>query len=354
MLPLHLRLAGASLRAVLSLPTSLLRKLVGEAPRNDRGHPLDLQAQVLLKLAAPRDPLRTGVKGMRRQLDTRGRAVDFVPAALHRVEHRSVPVPGGEVRVRLYTPTPSSGAPRPLCVYFHGGGWVIGSLDSHDGVLRELARRADCLVLSVDYRMAPEHRFPTAAQDAMAVFRWVLAHASELGVDPARIAVAGDSAGGNLAAVVAREALEDVCFQLLIYPVTDLTRSHESHRTYAKGFLLEKDTMDWFLENYLGGSMQEARSPLASPLWADVPKGLAPAYVVTAGFDPLRDEGEAYARKLAAAGVPVEARCEEGLIHGFFAMGGTVQAARAAVEHAVDALARGMRPRAKAVVAAAG
>ncbi len=354
MFPPHLRLAGASLRAILSLPDPWLRRLVGEAPRNDRGHPLDLQAQVLLKLAAPREPLRMGVRGMRRQLDTRGRAVDYLPAALHRVEDRTVPVDGGEVRARLYTPAPSSGAPRPLCVFFQGGGWVIGSLDSHDGVLRELARRADCLVLSVDYRMAPEHRFPTAARDAIAAVRWARAHATELGADPERIAVAGDSAGGNLAAVVARELLEGVCFQLLVYPATDLTRSHDSHRTYASGFLLEKDTMDWFLENYLAGAMGEARSPLASPLWADVPRGLAPAYVLTAGFDPLRDEGEAYARKLASAGVPVELRCEEGLTHGFFAMGGTVQAARAAVEHAAEALKQGLRPRAAAVTAALG
>ncbi|HEX8434703.1 alpha/beta hydrolase [Archangium sp.] len=348
--PLSSRLLGLSTRALFSLPPAVLGRMLGPAPRNDRGHPLDPQTQLLVWLAARLRPThdRSRVALMRQKMDAQASLVDVPPVPLHRVEDLTLPVPGATLRARLYTPRAPDGTPRPLCVFFHGGGWVQGSLVSHDGVCRLLAQRAGCLVLAVDYRMAPEHPFPTAPRDALAAFRWVVAHAGELGVDPARIAVAGDSAGGNLAAVVAREEGTAVCFQLLVYPATDLTRSHTSHRTYAHGFLLEKEGMDFFLACYLDDPARQERDPLGSPLWADVPPHLAPAYVLTAGFDPLRDEGEAYAAKLQRAGVPVEAVCEERLIHGFFSMGGAVDAARAAVERAADSLARGLRARSAA------
>jgi len=344
------RLLSASARALFSLPPSVLGRLLGPAPRNDRGHPLDPQTQLLVRLAGLLRPRldRAHVAEMRRKMDAQAPMVDVPPERLHRVEDLTLAVPGASLRARLYVPhAPGDGAPGPLCVFFHGGGWVQGSLASHDGVCRLLARRAGCKVLAVDYRTAPEHPFPTPPQDALAAFRWAVAHAAELGVDPARIAVAGDSAGGNLAAVVAREEGAAVCFQLLVYPSTDLTRSHASHRTFAHGFLLDKEGMDFFLDCYLTDPASQERDPLGSPLWAELPRGVAPAYVLTAGFDPLRDEGEAYAEKLRQAGVAVEAVCEEQLIHGCFNMGGVVDAARVAVERAVDALARGLHaPRA--------
>jgi acetyl esterase len=342
---LPVRLWGAPARALFALPPAVLERLLGPPPRNDRGHPLDRQTQLLVRLAERlrRPPAPARVAHMRRQMDAQAPLVDVAPVRLHRVEDLTLePAGGAPLRARLYTPHPPDGAPRPLCVFFHGGGWVQGGLASHDGVCRLLARRAGCLVLAVDYRMAPEHRFPSAVHDALAAFRWAVAHAARLGVDPARIAVAGDSAGGNLAAVVAREEGPAVRFQLLVYPATDLSRSLPSHRTYARGFLLDRESTDFFLACYLSEPAREERDPRGSPLWADVPPRLAPAYVLTAGFDPLRDEGEAYAAKLRAAGVPVEAVCEERLVHGFFSMGGVVDAARVAVERAADALARGL------------
>lgn len=344
------RIARRALRTALSTPAPALRRLVGPAPVNDRGSPLDLQTQALLRLMAERrrSPFELGVHLMRRDMDLQAPIADLKPAPMHRVEDRWIHGADDTIRVRVYEPAARSSRARPLLLYFHGGGWVIGSLDSHDSVCRHLASRAGCVVASVDYRLAPEHRFPAAPRDAIAAFRWAASHAGELGVDPGRIAVGGDSAGGNLAAVVARDARAHAvapAFQLLIYPATDLSRSFASHRTFARGFLLEQDTMDWFLEAYLADPARDVHDPLGSPLAADDLRGAAPAYVVTAGFDPLRDEGEAYAKKLGEHGVPVELRCEEGLVHGFFSMGGVVDAARAAVDRAADALVRGLRER---------
>jgi acetyl esterase len=325
----------------------ILRRLVGPAPRNDRGVALDLQTQVLLRLAAFDRPLRrqVGVGLLRQDFERQVPLVDVPPLPLHHIEERFVAGPGGPVRVRIYHPGPRARAPRPICVYFHGGGFVLGSLASHDAICRYLAAWTDAIVVSVDYRLAPEHRFPAATHDAIAAFRWVAAHAADFGGDPARIAVAGDSAGGNLAAVVAcheRDAAARPIFQLLVYPATDLTRSHPSHRTFARGFLLESESIDFFLEQYLDDPPRQVRDPMGSPLfWPDL-RGVAPACVVVAGFDPLRDEGEAFARRLADAGVPVELRKEESLVHGFFCMGGVIDAARRAVQAAAESLALGL------------
>jgi acetyl esterase len=224
----------------------------------------------------------------------------------------------GSVPVRIYRPADGE---LPVLVWFHGGGFVIGDLDTTDSAARQLAVEAGCVVVSVDYRLAPEHRYPAAADDCWAALEWVLANASSLGVDPARVAVGGDSAGGNLAAVVAlraRDAGIALRHQLLVYPVTDLTASFPSRVENGEGYFLTKDAMDWFERSYLDG--QDPKDPGASPLHAPSLTGLAPAHVLTAGFDPLRDEGQAYAEALAAAGVDVVDDRYPTLIHGFFQM----------------------------------
>ena len=218
-------------------------------------------------------------------------------------EDRTVPGPAGEIPVRVYRPVTDSAL--PVVVFFHGGGWVIGDLDSHDTVCHRLAAGVPAVVVSVAYRLAPEHRFPAAVEDCEAATRWVSDHAGALGGDPDRLAVAGDSAGGNLAAVVALRARDaggpPLAFQLLVYPVTDATRSQPSYTENGTGYLLEADTMRWFYDHYLGGA-DPARADV-SPLFAPDLAGLPPALVVTAEFDPLRDEGEAYAERLRQAGV---------------------------------------------------
>ena len=229
------------------------------------------------------------------------------------------------IPIRTYRPRgAAAGAPLPTLVYFHGGGWVIGDLDTHDVLCRQLTAEAGVMVISVDYRLAPEHKFPAAADDAWAATRWVVANAAQLGVDPGRVAVGGDSAGGNLAAVVslmARDAgAPAIAYQVLLYPVTDIGTQTGSYRQFVDGYLLTRDGMLWFFDHYLA-SKDQAADWRASPLRASSFAGLPPALVVTAGFDPLRDEGEAYARALRDAGVSVDYICYGGMIHGFTPMG---------------------------------
>ncbi|MCU0269323.1 MAG: alpha/beta hydrolase [Acidimicrobiales bacterium] len=230
--------------------------------------------------------------------------------------------------------TPHGERPLPVLVWLHGGGFVIGSAAESLHTARDLAARAGCLVVSVDYRLAPEHPAPAAADDCVAVARWVLEHAAELGGDPTRVAIGGDSAGGNLSAVVALE-VPGFVHQLLVYPVTDLTMSHPSMIENGEGYLLERATIAWFHDHYLSGGVQPT-DPRVSPLFTEDERlsGLPPAHVITAEYDPLRDEGEAYAEKLRAAGVRVVLDRYEGQIHAFFSLTQVTPAAVEAQEQA--------------------
>jgi acetyl esterase len=257
-------------------------------------------------------------------------------------EVEELTVPGGEGQrpARLYRPAGATDQTLPVLVFFHGGGFVIGDLDTHDNQARRLCRDLRALVISVDYRLAPEHPFPAPLDDCFAATRWVAEHAAELGGDPARVAVGGDSAGGNLATTVALRCRDEggptPAAQLLIYPVADLsTPDRASRLENAEGYLLTRDDMMWFESCYVPDG--QATEPLASPLLADL-DGLPPAVVVTAEYDPLRDEGDAYAEALRDAGVPVVHERFDGLIHGFFGMGPLSAACEQAASRTCSAL----------------
>jgi acetyl esterase/lipase len=266
-----------------------------------------------------------------------------------RSENRTVPGPAGAVPVRVYTPLDAKDAVLPGLVFYHGGGFVIGDLETHDDLCRCLANGSGCRVVAVDYRLAPEHPFPAAVEDCLAATRYVSAHAAEFGIDPARLAVGGDSAGGNLAAVISQIAKTEggpaIAFQLLIYPVTQLGAPIDtpSMRENGKGYFLEKEGMDWFTRCYAPDPKHRTDTRLSPLLCADM-AGLPPAYVVTAGFDPLRDEGKDYADKLDAAGVPVTYVNYPGMVHGFFSMRGLIPKAREAVSAAAAAVKEGVMP----------
>jgi len=254
------------------------------------------------------------------------------------VEDLSVPGPGGPIRVRVYRPRETG--PAPLVVFFHGGGWVIGDIDTHDGSCRILSRRSGAVVVSVDYRLAPEHRFPAALDDCDAAVAWVAAHADELGGDAGRLGVAGDSAGGNLAAAVTLRARHRggpaLRAQALVYPAVDFTTVRPSLEANGEGYLLTADAVRWFTAQYLGD--QDPADPFASPLLADL-GGLPPAVVATAEFDPLRDEGRAYAAALEKAGVAVRSFDFPGLVHGFMGLGALSPASAAATDEVWAAFA---------------
>ena len=239
----------------------------------------------------------------------------------------------GTVPVRLYRPTAPQ-TPQPVLVYLHGGGWTIGDLDTHDVLCRQLAREGACAVVSVDYRMGPEHRFPAAVEDCLEAFSWVQAQAQALHLDASRMAVGGDSAGGNLAAalcLVQREAGRAMpAFQLLIYPATDMRAVAPSHTTNGQGYMLTNDSINWYRGNYIA-DQADWSDWRASPLLAPSHAGLPPALVLTAGFDPLRDEGLQYANALSAAGVPTQYVCFERQSHGFITMGRVIEEAHTAV-----------------------
>jgi acetyl esterase len=261
------------------------------------------------------------------------------PEEVTRVDDRVVPGPV-DVPIRVYTPQDAIGGDAPLLVWLHGGGWVIGDLDTADAVVRALANRSGAVVVSVDYRLAPEHTAPAALDDALVALTWAVENAELLGVDAGRVAVGGDSAGGNLAAVLCQRVRDefgpDIDFQLLVYPVIDCTLSHPSIDENAEGYFLTKDTMVWFVGHYLGGV--DPKDPSVSPLHADSLAGLPPALVITAEFDPLRDEGEAYAAAMREAGVAVESVRYDGQIHGFFGMAALLDDAEVALDQAGAAL----------------
>jgi acetyl esterase len=257
------------------------------------------------------------------------------PPELKSVEPLAIPAPHGSIPARIYTPKTlrKLAGLAPCLVFFHGGGWVIGDLDSHDVVCRKLADEGQLIVISVDYRLAPEHKFPAAVDDAITATKWIAINGKQLGVDAARLMVGGDSAGGNLAAVVAISARDGngpaIAGQVLIYPATDFAMTHPSHREPETSILLTHSVIKWFRDHYLNGAA-DAHDWRASPVRAGTLIGLPPAYVLTAGGDPLRDEGDEYAQRLKEAGVPVTYRHFPGQFHGFFTMGKLLQQANVA------------------------
>ncbi len=259
--------------------------------------------------------------------------------AVTRVESRTLPGPAGEIPVRIYAPNEQRRL--PALVYFHGGGFVIGSLDTHDGTCRSLANAIGCAVVSVDYRLAPEHKFPAGPEDCYAATRWVAEKGGEIGVDGSRVAVAGDSAGGNLAAVVALMARDRrgpaLRHQLLIYPVANHDFGTPSYEENKQGYLLSREMMRWFWNHYLARP-EDGENPYASPLRAASFAGLPPAHVITAEYDPLRDEGEALAARLQQAGVPTTHVRYDGMFHGFFSMSAMLDAGKRAVAEAAAAV----------------
>jgi len=334
---------GVTARSLMQLPRPVIARLAG-APVVVAGRTLDPEMQLLLKLQQLEGPAAETVS------ISRGRRIIVASSRLAggsqpigAVTDRTIDGPGGPLGLRFYTPRGLSGR-SPALLFFHGGGWIYGDLESHDATCRFLAEEAQVRVVAVDYRLAPEAPYPAAVDDAMAAWAWIVQHAQGLGIDADRIAVGGDSAGGNLAAVVAQQAVAaggpSPAFQLLIYPATDFRDTAPSRHTYAEGFFLTKAFMDLAEENYLVGGEDRA-DPRLSPLHGDV-AGVAPAYVVTAGFDPLLDEGTAYADKLRAAGVRVEHVCEEGLIHGFVNMVAIGRTAPKAARRVAAALQRGL------------
>ena len=296
--------------------------------------PLHPEARALLdQLEALGDPpLETSTPEAVRAL----RASRIQPPTVALAEVRDVDANG--IATRLYRP--SMDAPLGLMAYFHGGGWVLGSIETHDHIARGLAAGSGCAVLSVDYRLAPEHPFPAGLDDAFTVSTWVQEHASSLGCDPERLAIGGDSAGANLAAVVTQSGRFPFRFQLLVYPVTDVRGGTTSYEELAEGFGLTSEGMRWFLEHYLSGAEGAPSDPRVSPLLADDSAFAASprTLVITAELDPLRDEGETYAERLRSVGVAAETTRYDGMIHGFFSLGAFLSDGRRALTQAADAL----------------
>ena len=311
--------------------------------------PVDPQMQAVIERAAqsgvPPYCSVSAVEARRLYKQTRGALSPPAPA-VEAVRDLAAPGPAGPIPLRLYRGLGAPAGALPLLVYFHGGGWTIGDLDTHDIVCRTLANRAHCAVIAVDYRMGPEHRFPAAVEDCVAATRWAVAQAAVLGVDAARIAVGGDSAGGNLATVVAI-TLRDaggppLAFQALVYPATDQRMDTPSHAKFGEGYLLTRNNMLWFRDNYLWSADYDDWR--ASPLRAADLARLPPAHIITAGYDPLLDEGRAYSERVAAAGVPVLYECFEGMAHGFLTMGGVLAAANHALYRLGQSLAQAFKP----------
>ena len=307
--------------------------------------PLDPQAQKVVDTIAALNlkPIKDSTPAEAREsMRTRTAGlgpVEDVPAV---ADHR-VPVAGGEITVRVYAP--AGRGPHPVLVFYHGGGWVIGDLYTHDGICRSIVNAAGCAVASVDYRLAPEFRYPVAVEDSYAALKWVVASAARLGLDPARVAVGGYSAGGNLAAVMALLARDRhgprLLLQVLVYPVTNHDFGTPSYRENATGYMLTTEDMRWFWRHYLARE-EQGREPSASPLLAKSLADLPPALVITAGCDPLRDEGEAYAKRLREAGVSVTTTQYPGMFHGFVRMTRILDQSRALLDEMAGALRKAL------------
>jgi len=327
------RLEHRIAQALAALPPTVQVRLSGRPPVRVDGDTLAPEVQLTLALLERRSepPLETTSPAEARR-ERRRLAIVAAgkPEAVGAVRDLEIDA-GVPLRARHYAPR-EPGGPHPLLVFFHGGGFVFGDLDTHDGVCRLLCRHAGAHVLAIDYRLAPEHPFPAAVEDARAALRWAFANAGRLGADEHRIGVCGDSAGGTLAAVVSQLAARDdgpaPVLQVLIYPATDYRGRGRSRELFGEGFLLTNAAIDWFEAHYLGAARSQAGDPRASPLLADDLSGLAPALVVTAAFDPLRDEGEEYAEALRAAGTPAILRRFPGFIHAFMGTAGVSRACR--------------------------
>ncbi|MCK6546566.1 alpha/beta hydrolase [Myxococcota bacterium] len=336
-------------RRLLTLPEPMVRRLAGELPRRADGVELDPVTALALRLhALSRRPSLESLSPVeaRRELSANTAATELEPAPLARVDDVMFPGRAGLLSARIYRPTEADVSPALL--FFHGGGYVVGDLDAYDPLCRFLARELDAIVVSASYRLAPEHPFPAAIEDGVAAVRWLRDAAPSLGVDPARIAVGGDSAGGNLATVVARLVKDEaprLAAQMLLYPATDMTRSMRSHETFATGFYLTKSLTAWFRGQYVQ-TPELLAHPDASPYFSNDLAGSPPAIVAVAGFDPLYDEGVAYAGRLVAAGVRTEVVDAPRLIHGFASMAGVVPAARATLLDVVARVRRTLVPSA--------
>ena len=306
--------------------------------------PLDPQAELvigLVKQAGLPDVWQLTPDQAREQYLLRVQKL-AVRQSIHHTRDLHIPGPGSDIGLRVYWPRDAKpGELFPVLLWFHGGGFVIGNLDTHDSVCRMLAAQADCAVVAVDYRLAPEFKFPAAVEDCHAALRWLSLHATEIGADPKRISVGGDSAGGNLAAVVAILARDDgfppLASQLLVYPCTAPEPETPSHRKFAQGYVLTREGIVWFYKQYLRND-RDRNDMRFAPLIADDLANLPPALVLVAGYDPLRDEGVEYAKRLVEAGNRVTLTNYEGMIHGFYLMGGAVDAARQAVAQSAQAL----------------
>lgn len=334
---------GLTLRSVVRLPKPLVRRLAGK-PITIDGKTLDQQIQLMLrleKLEGPPVETLPITRGRKQIVSSAALAGGSQPIGA--VTDRTIDGPGGKLSLRFYTPKGMRGA-APALFFIHGGGWIYGDLESHDAACRFLAEEAQVRVIAIDYRLAPEAPFPSGHDDCLTAWKWIVDNAQGLGIDPHRLAIGGDSAGGNMAAVISqtavREGFHAPTFQLLLYPKTDFVVERPSYTSFANGFFLTKGFMDLATENYLLGD-EDLADPRLSPLRNDV-AGVAPAYVVTAGFDPLLDEGKEYADKLRDAGVSVEYRCEETLIHGFANLVAVGSKAPQAMRKAASALQRGL------------
>lgn len=302
--------------------------------------------------AAGGKPVAEGTPAEFRE-QVRGGSLALAPPAepMHDVRDLRIPGPGGELPLRIYTPRAlAAGETLPLVVHYHGAGWVGGDLDTHDAIARYYAKHADAVVIAVDYRLAPEHRFPAAVDDAFAAAEWAAAHGRELGGDPARLAVTGDSAGGTLATVVCALARDRggpaIRFQALVYPAIDLRGDarYESREAFGSGdYFIGTADINWFRQQYLPDPDVNARDPRVSPMVAADLSRLPPALMITAGFDPLRDEGKAYADRLSQAGVPVEYRCFDDTVHAFASFSAMIPAGLEALALVASRLRRALQ-----------